>query len=179
MNSRQNYVKAVREEAMESWQVHGHRSKALQISFTDEDEAGIHYPHYDALVVRTVVARNGLGRMLVDDKIVVNILFGSAFDQMDVDHELTAISELLKITLVVDFGEPPSHLRKFIEFLIVDTRYAYHRVLGRPALKDLQAVTSIHYLAMKFSTPRGRQGSWKSDRGEVMLYKCLAKSGEA
>ncbi|KAL2526730.1 Uncharacterized protein Adt_11784 [Abeliophyllum distichum] len=42
-----------------------------------------------------------------------------------------------------------------MEFLIVDTRFTYHGVLGRPALKDLQAVTSIHHLAMKFSTPRG------------------------
>ncbi|KAL2457970.1 Ribonuclease H [Abeliophyllum distichum] len=104
--------------------------KAPQISFTEEDEAGIHYPHCDALMVRMVVARNGLGRM-------------------DADHELTAISEPLfgftenspvprrRITLAVDFREPPCHLRKFIEFLIVDTCSAYHGVLGRHVLKDL------------------------------------------
>ncbi|KAL2497920.1 Uncharacterized protein Adt_23470 [Abeliophyllum distichum] len=95
MNSRRNYAKAAREEPMESWQVHGHRPKALLISFTEKDEAGIHYPYCDALVVHAIVARNRLGRMLVDDGSAVNILFGSAFDQMDVDHELTAISELL------------------------------------------------------------------------------------
>ncbi|KAL2491607.1 Uncharacterized protein Adt_27235 [Abeliophyllum distichum] len=84
---------------------------------------------------------------------------------MDMDHELTAISEPLFgfmgdsliprgwITLTVDFDEPPCHLRKFMEFLIVDTRSAYHGVLRRPALKDLQGVTSIHHLAMKFPTP--------------------------
>ncbi|KAL2454131.1 Uncharacterized protein Adt_48371 [Abeliophyllum distichum] len=66
MNSRRNYVKAAREEPVESWQVYGHRPKALLISFTEEDEADIHYPHCDALLVCTVVARNGLGRMLVD-----------------------------------------------------------------------------------------------------------------
>ncbi|KAL2512804.1 Uncharacterized protein Adt_18404 [Abeliophyllum distichum] len=95
MNARRNYAKAARGEPVESWQVHGHCPKAPLISFMKEDEAGIHYPHCDAPVVRAVVARNGLGRMLVDDGSVVNILFGSAFDQMDVDHELTAISELL------------------------------------------------------------------------------------
>ncbi|KAL2526792.1 Uncharacterized protein Adt_11846 [Abeliophyllum distichum] len=85
---------------------------------TEEDEAVIHYPHCDALVVRAIVARNGLGRMLVDDGSVVHILFGSAFDQMEVDHEVIAISETLfgftgdslilrgRITLAVDFGEP-------------------------------------------------------------------------
>ncbi|KAL2542569.1 Uncharacterized protein Adt_03547 [Abeliophyllum distichum] len=95
MNSQRNYAKAAREKPLEIWQVHGHRPKLPQISFTEEDEAIIHYPHYDALVVCTVVTRNGLGRMLVDDGSSVNILFGNAFDQMDVDHELTAISEPL------------------------------------------------------------------------------------
>ncbi|KAL2480156.1 Uncharacterized protein Adt_33122 [Abeliophyllum distichum] len=59
------------------------------------------------------------------------------------------------MTLAVDFGEPSCHLRKFMEFLIVDTRSAYQRVLGRPAFKNLQAVTSIHHLVMKFSTTGG------------------------
>ncbi|KAL2471770.1 Uncharacterized protein Adt_39906 [Abeliophyllum distichum] len=117
MNSRQNYAKATRKEPVESWQVHGHRPKAPLISFTEEDKAGIHYLHCDALVVRAIVARNGLGRMLVDDGSAVNILFGSAFDQMEVDHKVMAISEPLfgftgdsliprrRITLAVDFGE--------------------------------------------------------------------------
>ncbi|KAL2542031.1 Uncharacterized protein Adt_03009 [Abeliophyllum distichum] len=110
---------------------------------------------------------NKLGQMLVNDGSTVNILFGSAFDQIDVDHKLTAIFELLfgftrdslvpqgRIILAVDFGEPSCHLKKFIEFFIVDTRSAYHGVLRRPALKDLQAVTSIHHLAIKFPTPGG------------------------
>ncbi|KAL2498252.1 Ribonuclease H [Abeliophyllum distichum] len=139
MNSRRNYTKAAREEPVESWQVHGHRLKAPLISFTEEDEAGTHYPHCSALVVRVVVVRNRLGRMLVDDRSAVNILFDSAFNQMDVDHELTAISEPLfdftgdsliprgRITLAVDFGEPPRYLRKFMEFLIVDTRFCLPR----------------------------------------------------
>ncbi|KAL2519106.1 Uncharacterized protein Adt_15353 [Abeliophyllum distichum] len=107
------------------------------------------------------------GQMMVDDGSTVNILFDSAFDQMDVDHELIAISEPLfnftrdslvsqgRIILTVDFREPLCYLRKFMEFLIVDTHSAYHGVFRRPALKDLQAITSIHHLAMKFSKPRG------------------------
>ncbi|KAL2480054.1 Uncharacterized protein Adt_33020 [Abeliophyllum distichum] len=84
---------------------------------------------------------------------------------MDVDHKPIAIQELLfnftgdslvlrgKITLAVDFGELPCHLKKFMEFLVVDTRSAYHRVLSRLVLKDLQVVASIYYLTMKFLTP--------------------------
>ncbi|KAL2541913.1 Uncharacterized protein Adt_02891 [Abeliophyllum distichum] len=42
-----------------------------------------------------------------------------------------------------------------MEFLLVDTHSAYHGVFSRPVLKDLEVVTSIHHLAMKFSTPGG------------------------
>ncbi|KAL2541450.1 Uncharacterized protein Adt_02428 [Abeliophyllum distichum] len=42
-----------------------------------------------------------------------------------------------------------------MEFLIVDTRSAYHGVLGRPTLKDLHAVISIHNMAIKFPMPGG------------------------
>lgn len=38
---------------------------------------------------------------------------------------------------------------------MVDHRSAYHGVLGRPALNELGAVTSIHHLCMKFPTDRG------------------------
>ncbi|KAL2526719.1 Uncharacterized protein Adt_11773 [Abeliophyllum distichum] len=110
---------------------------------------------------------------------------------MDVDHELTALSEATirfhgdsliprgRIILAVDFGKPPCHLRKFMEFLIVDTRFTYHRVFGRPVLKDLQAVTSIHHLAMKFSTLGGVTKVHGNQTGEGMLHECLTKSGEA
>ncbi|KAL2513370.1 Uncharacterized protein Adt_18970 [Abeliophyllum distichum] len=168
MNSRRNYAKATREEPVESWQVHGHRSKAPLISFTEEDQGRHTLPTLRCFgSSRHCRKKNRLGRMLVDNGSAVNILFGSAFDQIEVDHEVTAIYEMLfsftgdsliprgRITLAVDFGEPPRHLRKFMEFLIVDTRSAYHGVLRRPTLKDLQVVTSIHHLAMKFPTPGG------------------------
>lgn len=38
----------------------------------------MHYPHYDVLVVRGVVTRNGLKRMLIDNESLVNKLFGSS-----------------------------------------------------------------------------------------------------
>ncbi|KAL2491909.1 Uncharacterized protein Adt_27537 [Abeliophyllum distichum] len=81
---------------------------------------------------------------------------------MDIDHELTAILELFfrftgdslvlrgKIAFEVDFGDPLCFLKKFMEFLVVDTRS-----VEIPALKDLQSVSFIHHLAMKFPTPGG------------------------
>lgn len=57
--------------------------------FTQDDAEGVHFFHCDALVVRAVVARNGLRRMLVDNGSSVNILFGTTFDKMILDRKLT------------------------------------------------------------------------------------------
>lgn len=40
-------------------------------------------------------------------------------------------------------------------FLIVDSRLTYHGVLGRPTLKDLGVVTSIHHLCMEVLNEQG------------------------
>ncbi|KAL2486795.1 Uncharacterized protein Adt_31551 [Abeliophyllum distichum] len=42
----------------------------------------------------------------------------------------------------------------FIEFPEVDKRSSYHGVLGKPVLKELQVVTSINHLCLKFFTER-------------------------
>lgn len=49
-------------------------------------------------------------------------------------------------------GESPQTTINFKEFLIVDSRSTYHGVLGRPALKELGAVTSILHLCMMLPT---------------------------
>ena len=41
------------------------------------------------------------------------------------------------------------------DFLVIDQPLAFNAVLGRPSLKELRAITSIHYLLMKFPTPQG------------------------
>ncbi|KAL2526844.1 Uncharacterized protein Adt_11898 [Abeliophyllum distichum] len=85
---------------------------------------------------------------------------------MDIDHERTAISEILfrftgdslilqeRITFTVDFELPPCHLKKFMEFLVVDTYSTYHGVLGKPVLQKFVG-DSIHHLAIKFLTLGG------------------------
>ncbi|KAL2518249.1 Uncharacterized protein Adt_14496 [Abeliophyllum distichum] len=115
---------------MESWKVLGDIDQEPNKSRLLRKMRSVYTsPHCDALVVCIVVTRNGLGRMLVDDGSTVNILFGCTFDQMDVDHELTAISEAL-------FG------------------FTGDNLVPLPVLKDLQVVTSIHHLAMKFPMSR-------------------------
>lgn len=50
--------------------------KIEPVIFTPDDVVGIHYPYCDALVVRAVIARNGLKRILVDNGSSVNIIYG-------------------------------------------------------------------------------------------------------
>lgn len=88
------------------------------------------------------MARNGLKRMLVDSRSSVNILFGTTFDKMTVDHKLAPMTaprygftrDIIiprrRITLAIEMGEYPFRAQYFMEFLIVDHRFAYHRVLG-------------------------------------------------
>ncbi|XP_022868811.1 uncharacterized protein LOC111388365 [Olea europaea var. sylvestris] len=86
---------------------------------------------------------------------------------MILDHELTptttplyrfngdSITPREKITLAIEMGESPQTTVNLMKFLIVDSRSAYHGVLGRPALKELGAVTSIHHLCIKLPTENG------------------------
>ncbi|KAL2454034.1 Ribonuclease H [Abeliophyllum distichum] len=161
MNSWRNYANTAREEPVESWQVYRHRPRAPQISFTEEDEDGIHYLYCDALVVRAVVAINGLGRMLVDDGSAVNILFGNTFVQMDVDHELTAISELL-----FDFTEDRPVLQEMITLAACAQGFTscdIHLSLGNEFL----------------NVGKGCQNLRQSDGGKGLLYECITKGSKA
>lgn len=53
----------------------------------------------------------------------------------------------------------------FMEFLIVDSKSAYHGVLEMPALKDLGAVTLIYHLCMKCLIEQGMATIRDDQRG--------------
>ncbi|KAL2503713.1 Reverse transcriptase domain-containing protein [Abeliophyllum distichum] len=169
-NAQKSYAKEAEGKLMTNWLINSRpsgSSKVDPISFTEEDMRGVHYLHCDALIVRAVVARNGLGRMLVDNGSFVNVIFSSTYEQMNIDVPLEPSTEPLYvftgdcvipkgiIRLTVMMGEQPLAAHTFMKFLVVDRRSAYHGVLGRPALKELWTVTSIHHLCMKFSTEGG------------------------
>ncbi|KAL2505138.1 Uncharacterized protein Adt_20759 [Abeliophyllum distichum] len=60
--------------------------KVDPITFIEENMKGVHYPHCDTLVVRAMVAQNGLGRMLVDN---------GTYEQMKIDALLEPSTEPL------------------------------------------------------------------------------------
>ncbi|KAL2518299.1 Uncharacterized protein Adt_14546 [Abeliophyllum distichum] len=149
-NTQKSYAKEAEEKLMTNWLINNRPSgsnKLDPIFFIEEDMRGVHYPHCDALVVRTVVARNGLGRMLVDNGSSINVIFLSTYEQMNIDIPLEPSTEPLYgftgdcvtpkgiVLLAITMGEEPLAIHTFIEFLVVDRRSAYHGVLDRPVLK--------------------------------------------
>ncbi|KAL2471878.1 Uncharacterized protein Adt_40014 [Abeliophyllum distichum] len=164
-NAQNSYAKEAEGKLLTNWLINSRPSgsnKVDPISFTEEDMRRVHYPHCDTLVVRAVVVRNGLGRMLVDNGSSVNVIFLSTYEQMNIDISLEPSTEPLYgfirdcvtlkgiVRLAVTMGEEPLAAHTFMKFLVVDRRSTYHGVIGRPALKELCVVTSVHHLCMKF-----------------------------
>ena len=54
-------------------------------------------------------------------------------------------------------------------FLVIDQPSAFNAVLGRPSLRELRPITSIHYLLIKFPTSLG-VGEIKGDKQEIRQY---------
>ena len=106
--------------------------------------------------------------MLVDNGSAVNILYWNAYQKIGLKqaylcpttsplYGFTGESVILEgtIKLVVTLREAPQMVLIVIDFLVVNCPSAYNGVLGRPLLRALKAVTSIHYLTMKFPNTVG------------------------
>ena len=128
----------------------------------------MHYPYEDALVIIVEVANSLVHRLLVNNGSAVNILYWDTNQKTGLRRtDLTPTTFRLygftrdnmipegTIKLAVTLGEPHRMTTMMIDFLVVKCPSAFNRVLGRPLLKDLKVVTSIHYLTMKFLTAVG------------------------
>ncbi|XP_062114531.1 uncharacterized protein LOC133825633 [Humulus lupulus] len=67
------------------------------------------------------------------------------------------------IELPITLGDYPVSTTKMLEFIMVDTPFAYNVLLSRPALIGLGANTFVRHLAIKFPTLRGI-GTLKGDQ---------------
>ena len=59
------------------------------------------------------------------------------------------------ISLSMTLGEYLRQSYVMDDFLVINQPSAFNAVLGRPSLKELKTVTSIHHLLMKFPSPTG------------------------
>ena len=141
--------------------------KLEDVVFTEVDTRWVHYPHSDALVITARVAHSNVHKMLVDNKIVVDIIYLDAYKIGLIESELRPPTSPLygftgdhvipkrTIKLIVTTGEHSRVSTVMTEFLIVDCPSAFNGVIGKSLLKVLKAVASIYHLTMKFSIAEG------------------------
>ena len=107
-------------------------------------------------------------RLMVDDGNAADIIYLDAYKRMGLtESKLSPTTSLLygfngdhvisrgTAKLVMTLGEHPRLSAVVTEFLMVDCPSAINRIIGRPLLKALKAVTLIYHLTMKFPTVKG------------------------
>ena len=135
------------------------------ISFTDDEARHLIHPHIDALMVTLSLTNGKVFRILIDTGSSTDILFTSAFHQMNIGGpKMRPIKTPLygfggervyadgAIQLPVTFGVHPAKVTQMVDFLLVDQPSAYNAIIGRPTLNKLRAVVSTYHLGMKFPT---------------------------
>ena len=138
------------------------------ITFCQEEEEGILYPHDDPMIIRAEIADYDVGRVLIDTGSSVSVIFAEAFREMgindnQVDRQLTPllsfsgdlVQPIGSVRLPITFGTAPRKATTYDQFLIVDCPTAYNVIVGRTALTRIKAHLSPHMLLMKFPTPNG------------------------
>ncbi|CAL9000916.1 unnamed protein product [Prunus brigantina] len=138
------------------------------ITFSEEEEEGIIYPHDDPMIIRAEIADYDVGRVLIDTGSSVNVIFADAFRGLGVADSMVnrQITPLLSfsgdlvqpvgsVSLPIAFGVAPRKTMTYDQFLIVDCPTAYNVIIGRTALTRVKAHLSPHMLLMKFPTCNG------------------------
>ncbi|GAA0150961.1 hypothetical protein LIER_09783 [Lithospermum erythrorhizon] len=111
----------------------GARPEFPDLSFSRKDFEGIECPHEDPLVINPVIANFEVGRMLVDTRSSVDILFLDAYLKLGMSWEEIrpvatplvgftrhAVSPLGVANLMVTMGKHPQQVTKMVEFTMVN-----------------------------------------------------------
>lgn len=125
------------------------------------------YPHTDAMVIETNVARWTVTKILVDTGSSTDILFTSSFDNMKLDRNLLQpagnplfgfedqhVKAIRKLTLLVTFNDQHNCRTKHITFDVVNMYYSYNAIFGRGVTNYFNTVIHPDYLCMKLPTTK-------------------------
>ncbi|KAL0406315.1 UNVERIFIED_CONTAM: hypothetical protein Slati_3945400 [Sesamum latifolium] len=133
-----------------------------------QKDQGPQTTHNDALVITATIANYEVGRIFIDSGSSANILFGEAYDQMQLgDVSLEKVNTSLyrfagevvhprgMVSLPLTMGRGTTRKTCLLKFLVVDVPSAYNVILGRPTLNTFQVVVSTYHMKIKFPTPGG------------------------
>ncbi|KAL2479710.1 Integrase catalytic domain-containing protein [Abeliophyllum distichum] len=115
--------------------------KSDPITFTLTDAARGHFSHNYALVVRAVVAKNGLEKMLVDDGSSVNIIYGATYDMMGYNqiHMYSPDEEYTSFITDIDL-----YYYKVMSFDLKNTKATYQRLVNNMFAKKLGTTMEVY-----------------------------------
>ncbi|KAL0367083.1 UNVERIFIED_CONTAM: hypothetical protein Sradi_3598400 [Sesamum radiatum] len=116
---------------------------APPIQFDQEEHSGLKIPGNNALVITTLLVNYEIERVFIDLGSSANILFGEAYDQMQLaDVPLVAVD-----TLLYNFAGEVVHPK--------DIPSTYNVILGRPTLNAFRAIISTYHMKIKFPVVGG------------------------
>ncbi|KAL2228716.1 UNVERIFIED_CONTAM: hypothetical protein Sindi_1851300 [Sesamum indicum] len=123
------------------------------IFFGDKDLSLSMVYQNDPMVIRMDIVNYQVHKLLMDNGSSVDIIFTNMLKKM----ELGELKLKPVHTPLVGFGgsEEPRRKTCMIQFLVVDSPFAYNVVLGRHELIKYRAVVSTYHLKMKFPTKYG------------------------
>ncbi|KAL0417083.1 UNVERIFIED_CONTAM: hypothetical protein Slati_3540200 [Sesamum latifolium] len=145
------------------------------IQFGRAKRSGPQTIHNDALVITAILANYEVGRIFIDSGSSADILFGEAYDQMQLgDVSLEKVNTSLygfagevvhprgMVSLPLTMGRGATRKTCLLKFLVGDVPSAYNRILVRPMHNIFQAVISTYHMKIKFPTP-GEVGEVQGD----------------
>ncbi|XP_022875681.1 uncharacterized protein LOC111394141 [Olea europaea var. sylvestris] len=138
------------------------------ITFGEEDLAGVAHPHDDALVIVGDIADFDVKMVLVDGGSPTNVLIWDAFlGLMIFSNRLKIVTTPLQgfrgatvisertVELPVTLSTYPIAVIIVASFLVIKISMAYNEIYNRPLLNVARAIPSTYHRVMKFSTTRG------------------------
>ncbi|KAL2248431.1 UNVERIFIED_CONTAM: Retrovirus-related Pol polyprotein from transposon opus [Sesamum indicum] len=163
-----------------------------EITFGDKDVAGGLRSQNDPMVIKLDIANFTVPKVLIDNGSSADIILSDVLVKMGLENTMlepvrtplvgfggTEIVPLGTFDLPVSMGEDPRRKTLMIKFLVVDTPFAYHVILGKPGLNAFRAIVSTYHLKVKFPTRAGI-GEVICDPEEARkCYNLSLKKGES
>jgi hypothetical protein len=140
----------------------------VPITFTEEDFKLKSANHNDAMVIEVNIVGWVIGKILVDNGSLADILFFKTFEKMNLSQHMlhppdypfqgfgkNPIKPVGKISLPVSFGDLDNARTETLTFDVVDIYHPYLVIFGRGFMNKFDAVIKQQFLCMKIPAPKG------------------------